>query len=531
MKKLLAVLALAASAVFVAHAETIDLSKLQNNTTVHNGDVLIGRLSQRTPKYIPKVTIEAGATVTVSNVVIYGHTYTAGVVDVSAEGFNNDWAGLTCAGNATIVLYPGTTNEINGCQSAPAIYIPEGYTLTIKGDGGLEATSGGLSAAIGGGYGRPCGNINIKSGVITAQGRARDTFSGGGAAIGGGMQSTCGDITISGGEVWVDAVKGAALGSGVSGTCGNITISGGVVTGHGARDGQPGIGSGEYGECGWIEITGGRVSVSGGAGAAGIGAGREAVCGDINFRGGEISVFGGAGGAGVGSGVEGTCGTTYIWPDISRLSITRSDTSASFIGPGRDGSSPTPAWVLGAGLVRKQPGERLLVFTWDGDLAKRTKDAIAYEGMTLYGKLAGNCKVSIASQATVTLNGVTISGVNDTACPWAGINLMGDGTLVLAEGTINTVKGFEADWPGVYVPADSKLTIRGGGTLKASSNGWGAGIGGGYSINSGAIDIKGGVVEATGGQNAAGIGGGGAASGDIKITAGIMEPVLGLSRL
>jgi hypothetical protein len=81
------------------------------------------------------------------------------------------------------------------------------------------------------------------------------------------------------------------------------------------------------------------------------------------------------------------------------------------------------------------------------------------------------------------------------------------------------VKGFLEDYPGIHVPSGSTLTIQGSGSLTASSNGYGAGIGGGYNISCGNITIQGGTIEATGGNNAAGIGGGyNANCGNITIT-------------
>ena len=209
MKKILATIVAAVCAAFGAFAATINLDDVQSNITVHDGDVLTGNLVERTPMYIPKILIEAGATVTISNTVIHGHTYAENVLDLGDGGFNNDWAGITCAGRATIILC--ATNVVRGCQTAPAIYIPEGYSLTIKGDGKLAAYSGGFAAAIGGGYRRPCGNIYIQGGKISAYGVDQGMFRGGGAGIGGGSQSSCGDIVISGGELDVGAQKGAGI--------------------------------------------------------------------------------------------------------------------------------------------------------------------------------------------------------------------------------------------------------------------------------------------------------------------------------
>ena len=140
----------------------------------------------------------------------------------------------------------------------------------------------------------------------------------------------------------------------------------------------------------------------------------------------------------------------------------------------------------------------------------------AQNGETLTGTLGANVKISIADGATVTLDGVTINGANDEDYRWAGITCLGDATIIL-KGE-NTVKGFYEDYPGIRVPKNKTLTIQGTGSLDASSNGYGAGIGGGYEISCGNIVIEGGTIVATGGYLATGIGGGGDAScGDITI--------------
>jgi hypothetical protein len=116
-------------------------------------------------------------------------------------------------------------------------------------------------------------------------------------------------------------------------------------------------------------------------------------------------------------------------------------------------------------------------------------------------------KITIANNATVTLSGMNISGVNNSSYNWAGITCEGNATIILADGTTNIVKGFHSYYPGIFVPASSILTIDGEGSLNASSNGFGAGIGGGYyGASCGVININGGNITATGGRYAAGIG-------------------------
>ena len=174
---------------------------------------------------------------------------------------------------------------------------------------------------------------------------------------------------------------------------------------------------------------------------------------------------------------------------------------------------------------------------WDGDLSKLTAEstaefATATDGMTITGRLAANVKVSIAAGATVTLDGVTIVGDDDENYKWAGLNCLGDATIILKDRTQNRVQGFHEDYPGIHVPAGSRLTITGGtlgnGMLTATSSGYGAGIGGGNNIHCGNIDIQGGYIAATGGIYGAGIGGGlDAICGNITISGGTVRAMGG----
>ena len=155
------------------------------------------------------------------------------------------------------------------------------------------------------------------------------------------------------------------------------------------------------------------------------------------------------------------------------------------------------------------------------DLSQITADYPAQNGDILSGTLdVANypVKISIAAGATVTLNGLTINGTHadDDAHKHAGITCEGDATIILADGSMNTVRGFHNDYPGIIVAVGKTLTIKGGtlgtGSLNASSNMYGAGIGaGGYDntdIHCGNIEILSGNITATGGNDGAGIGGG-----------------------
>ena len=155
------------------------------------------------------------------------------------------------------------------------------------------------------------------------------------------------------------------------------------------------------------------------------------------------------------------------------------------------------------------------------NLGKLTGNYDATNGTTLFGTLNGSeqpYKVSIADGATVTLDGVDIEGVNNDNYEWAGLNCAGNATIILNDGSENTVKGFHFFYPGIFVPQNKTLTITSGttdpGTLTASPFDGGvtddshaAGIGGTAINDCGSIVIQGGIISATGGKCSAGIGG------------------------
>jgi len=154
---------------------------------------------------------------------------------------------------------------------------------------------------------------------------------------------------------------------------------------------------------------------------------------------------------------------------------------------------------------------------WDGNLANIKNGstesfATARDGMTITGTLGVNKKVSIAAGATVTLDGATINGTHNDSYTWAGLTCKGDATIILKDGTTNTIKGFNMYYSGIYVPSGNTLTIQGTGSLNASSNGYAAGIGASditYGAGTcGNIIIESGTITATGGAYSAGIGGG-----------------------
>lgn len=224
-------------------APATDLSTINANYTASNGETLTGTLANNV-----KISIADGATVILNG------------VSINANGgwTSGDYAGITCEGNATIIL--SGTNAVTGFDGTyPGIHVPVGSTVTINGSGSLTASGNGGGAGIGGGWSIACGNIEIQGGTITATGGNES------AGIGGGRDANCGNITISGGTVTAtggDYAAGIGSGTCSEASCGSITISGGTVTATGG-EWAPGIGSSAFGSsCGAITITSGVTHVT-----------------------------------------------------------------------------------------------------------------------------------------------------------------------------------------------------------------------------------------------------------------------------
>ncbi len=452
----------------------IDLSAVTAHVTAQDGDVITGTLN--TASYPVKISIANNATVTLDGITI--------------NGVNNSsykWAGLNCQGNATIILKDGTTNAVSGFyESYPGIHVPNGNTLTIQGTGTLNA-SGSYGAGIGGGYRVNCGNIEIQSGTIIA------SCSENAAAIGGGRDASCGNITISGGHITAASGWGAGIGSGYA----------------------------------YSETTS---------------------CRNISITGGTIIATGGSHCAGIGSGCNSNCGAITITSGVTSVTATKGSDAFNSIGKGWGSGSVTCGTVTIDGIVFWQSGayqngggdyltRTTLVYPQVTDLSTITEDYTASFRETLTGTLGANVKISIADGHTVTLDGVSINASGTwTTGDYAGITCLGDATIVLKDGSANTVKGFYKDYPGISVPAGKTLVIKGEtapgtGSLSASSNASssdvfsGAGIGGHLTTACGNIEIQGGIITATcTGKYGAGIGGGGgngaADCGTITISGG-----------
>ncbi len=481
-----------------AQNNTVDLSTVNKSFEVKDGQVLTGTLGDYC-----NITIVDGASITLSNATIS-----------LASNFSFQYAGLTCLGNATIILEG--ENTVKGFyNSFPGIYVPKGSTLTIQGSGKLDAQGETNGCGIGARFvehvaEHSSGNIVIEGGIINATGK------GMGAGIGGSGNGTSGNITIKGGTVTATGgIYAPGIGSGKSNKVGNITITN-TVTSVTATKGEYapyciGIADGTNSTCGTITLGDFTTTES---------IGGESVTFTPSLKSYNVA-FEANGGSGEMASVTLLPGFPTHMPQNT---FTRS--GYKFIGwnTEKDGSGTSYA---NAEFVTdiSTPGSTLTLYAqwYQGDMVDLSTLTGSYEAKNndiLTGTLNGNYKITIKDGATVTLHGVTIEGENDDNYPWAGITCLGDATINLV--AKNIVKGFDSYYPGIYVPEDKTLTIKGTGALDASSNGIAAGIGAGYNkIPCGNIVIESGTINATGGNGAAGIGGGRYSScGDITIKGG-----------
>ena len=130
--------------------------------------------------------------------------------------------------------------------------------------------------------------------------------------------------------------------------------------------------------------------------------------------------------------------------------------------------------------------------------------------------------VTIPDGATVTLSDAYFMAPYD--CDHAAIHCLGSANIILIGSSNDLHAGMSSNYPAVYVPSGSTLTISGSGKLTVSSKDsyHAACIGGGNGINCGNIVINGGTINASQTNiGAPGIGSGQSGScGNITINGG-----------
>lgn len=511
----------------------------------------------------------------VGDITISGGTITAKGGPNSA-GIGRGYKGVNCGtitiNGGTVVAYGGSEGAgIGGCEDMT------GGDIFIYG-GDITAYGGDYAAGIGGGDGASGGAIWITGGTVKAYG-GKDA-----AGIGGGEDGGSGSIVINGGDVYAQGKGyGVGIGAGEDGDVDNtISINGGTVEAIGGSDISRAIGGEDDEDYSHISI-GDRMSITNvsifgenlllyyyrGNFLSSYYRLKFKPC---NHEGATYSIVNdekhqyscqwcSSFEENHSFGDNGLCvcgyGTELFKVHLYAIGSDRQyqEVSTMTVAEGKDFTLPlttdTPSdylfrcWVEGepepneGGIVKDfetnlEPGTVMTMH--DKDLYFKARyefknvnlryidaDLVAIDGMVIYGSLNDNRnsirRITIADGATVTLRDATILGTDREDCRWPGIYCAGDATIIL-EGT-NIVKGFWSFAPGIFVTPGKTLTIQGDGSLDASSNGYGAGIGGSgeAGLDCGNIVIMGGKIKATGGYISAGIGAGKNAScGDITIS-------------
>lgn len=191
-----------------------NLSTVTKDVVAQNNTIITGTLSTN-----HKVTIAAGAHVALQDARINGSG------NYAPEG---GYSAITCEGNATI--YVNGQNYLKSFHSNyPAIFVPDGKTLTIDAEGTgyhiLEARGSGNAAGIGAGRNTgAAGAIVINGGEIKAYGGTEG--NGSGAGIGASYYQACDNIYLNGGSILaVGSGKSSGIGSGDGGRSEQIWIS------------------------------------------------------------------------------------------------------------------------------------------------------------------------------------------------------------------------------------------------------------------------------------------------------------------
>lgn len=291
----------------------VDISVLTDDYTARDGDVLTGKTTQI------GIIIPDGATVTLSNAKI--------------EPTNRYKIPILCQGDATVEIEDDSVNTLIAYSEyytgSPGMAVgPSGKTLTINGDTGKLAVSGGRYApGIGTRSQGGNGNVVVNGGDLTIT--SGDDSPGIGARDEGDKRGTsCGGITINGGRL---TVSGSQIGIGALNysSCGTVAINGGELV---VASGNLGIG----GNCAGVAISGGIVSVESDKASPALGA-----TGGVAISGGDVTATARSSWAQGAAGI----GTGYSFQTCGRVSIS----GGTVVATGANGSSGEMSGGTGIG--------------------------------------------------------------------------------------------------------------------------------------------------------------------------------------
>jgi hypothetical protein len=358
----------------------------------------------------------------------------------------------------------------NNKNAALSVEGAGGTTITLKGDNTL--TSGGYHAGLEHNEKSEDDNGNsVDTGKLTiTSGNENGSNTGSLTATGGGGSAGIGSAWSTG-----------AVGSGA----GTIKITGGS---HGA-----GIGSGEWATSKTnITISDtAKINARTDQYGAGIGSGAGATgTTNVNIEGGIIeNAQGGNCGAGIGSG-DGSTGQTTVTIKSGTIVEAVGGDLGDGIGGGC-GRSNTTVTIQGGYIQKAQGGKDFGPYYDAGDGIHSDGNLTISSGASIGSAIGGSCGTDsskrnaghgIYSKDTLTISdNATITNATGGSCDknssnrYAGDGIHSDGKLTISGGTINATGGFNA-----------------------------AGIGGSYTD----VTISGGTITATGTSEAPAIGGG-----------------------
>lgn len=138
---------------------------------------------------------------------------------------------------ANVTLAKGSANSLVSGASRAGLEVGDGASVTIGGEGFLEAKcfseGDAKGAGIGGCYGATDVSVSISGGTVSASCKGVNGLASG-AGIGGGQSGSGGSIEITGGEVTASCESseyayGAGIGAGYGGSVVGVDISGGRI--------------------------------------------------------------------------------------------------------------------------------------------------------------------------------------------------------------------------------------------------------------------------------------------------------------
>ena len=491
-------------------------------------------------------------------------TYTTitggGDVELSAgtyvvSGSNITVNSLRCIGVVKLILCDGaqlTVNngiKVNKDDNAELYIYSQSYDSSM---GKLRVTTTNddyKGAAIGSSHEKDLGTIEIHGGDIRAEGKTRDSdfvsyTAGGGigsgfnsngntikiyggkieaigygkeCAIGSGGNSKKGCTTsIYDGDITATAYQGAGIGStatDVSST-GSVFIYGGKIVAQSSS--AAGIGGSDESLADDVTIYGGEVHATGGENCAGIGGSHKHNGADVKIYGGKVYATGGKYAAGIGSGNENVLGSTHGgWLTVSGGEVYATGGQyAAGIGGGY--RVPGATVTVTGGYIQATGGENGAgigggqeatagTFTISGGEVHATG---GIDGAGIGGGYGG-------AGGTVTVNGGKVYARGNLAhnANGAGIGSgteqltqtgLQSGTFTMTAGYVEAYGGTDAAGIGGGEDADGGTVNISGGEVHAYGSGNGAGIGGGEDSDGGNVTITGGTVFAKAGENATG---------------------------